>query len=359
MTAKWVEKDKRTLSRYEQLVDEDDEVQALSVLAEAVRENALPELLVTFKAALAAFPDSEAAYQSCLKAAEKNDKSGPLQMSLGELAVSLDRAAEAIDHFEKAQELGESGADLYQLWAGASVSIGEVEQGQELFQAALEIAPDRVSEVYSAWGKSLCDAGFTRLASEKLTVAVAADDKAFYPHAYLGVVHLQEDRPSDAKASFERALALLPPGYEGYGAWIVQELAGVIEKLNGAESAAALIVAQAQQGRHSMALLERLRRLQGLTLGPRGKHFLLVVAGEDEHGDYYEECEAFADDEQSAFTFVKAAHAEKERGALAVADCKVIGRPQGSLAGLVEISEKTRVPQFAEAPNDEEDDDER
>lgn len=349
--------DEKVLHRYEELVDEDDEVQALSCLAQALREGALPELVATFKEALATFGDTEVAYQICQKSAESNTQSGLLYSSLGELAIALDRAPEAIDHFEKAQALGESGADLYQLWAGACVSLGEVEHGEELFSTALEIAPDRVSEVYSAWGKALCDAGFTKLAKEKLIVAIAADERAFYPHAYLGVVHLQEANEDLAQPAFQRALELLPGGYETYGAWIVLELSNVMERRDGKEAAMGMICEQMQKGRRSMALLERLRRLQNLTLGPGSKHFILVVAGEDAKGDYYEECEVDADSESAALDFVKAIHPGNEAANLVIADAKVAGKAQGTLAGIVDLSDKTRVPAWNEPRPDEEDDD--
>src|ERR1700735_2487876 len=100
-TASGLENDERVLQRYEELVDDDDEVQALSCLAQAVRDGALPELNATFKEALSTFGDTDVAYHVCQKASETNTQSGLLFLSLGELAVALDRAPEAIDNFEK------------------------------------------------------------------------------------------------------------------------------------------------------------------------------------------------------------------------------------------------------------------
>jgi hypothetical protein len=113
-----------------------------------------------------------------------------------------------------------------------------------------------------------------------------------------------------------------------------------------------------KNGRRSLALFERLRRLSGLTLGPRGKRFVLVCAGEDRDGDYYEECEVEADNEEGALGFVRAVHTEEEATHLVIADVKVTGKAQGPFAGVIDISDKTRVPEFQEQDAIDDDDEE-
>jgi tetratricopeptide (TPR) repeat protein len=220
--------DEQTLQLFEQLVNEDQDEQALKLLAEAVTATSHPELRSTLKEALSNVGDIERAYDICLQSAQKNQASGPLLFQLGELAVALDKAAEACAHFHDAQLAGEETVDLYQLWGASELSLGNLDEATTLFQTALELAPDRVSEVYSAWGKAYCDAGHPQQAHEKLSVSIAADATAFYPHAYMGVVALQLGKPAEAEQAFKKALELIPDGHEAYAAWIVQELATVI-----------------------------------------------------------------------------------------------------------------------------------
>lgn len=340
--------DEQTLQLFEQLVNDDQDEQALKVLAEAVTGASHPELRNTLKEALANVGDIDRAYEICLQCSEKNKDSGPLLFQLGELAVALDKTAEACEHFQHAQQAGEETVDLYQLWGASELALGNVEEGSALFQTALELAPDRVSEVYSAWGKALCDAGHPKDAHEKLSVSIAADATAFYPHAYMGVVALQLGKPDEAERAFKKALALIPGDHEAYAAWIVQELATVVETLHGGPAAADTVLGALKAGRRSLALFERLRRLTGLTVGPRAKRFVLVVAGEDHEGDYYEECEVDADNEEAALGFVRAVHGESEAEKLVIADAKVTGKAQSSFAGVVDISDKTRVPEFSQ-----------
>src|SRR5262245_32557669 len=115
--------DEQTLALYEQLVNDDDDERALSTLAESVTADSLPELKAALREALGNVGDLERAYALCTEAVKKNPRSGPLQMQLGELAVALDQSAEAAAHFEKAQELGEESADLYQLWGACEVAL--------------------------------------------------------------------------------------------------------------------------------------------------------------------------------------------------------------------------------------------
>jgi tetratricopeptide (TPR) repeat protein len=214
--------------------------------------------------------------------------------------------------------------------------------------------------VYSAWGKAFCDAGHPKDAFEKLSVSIAADPSAFYPHAYMGVVSLQLGKPEDAESMFKKALELIPSGHEAYAAWVVQELAAVVETRHGVPVAAETVMQALKQGRRSLALFERFRRLTGLTLGPRGKRFVLVLAGEDDEGDYYEECEVDADNEEAALGFLRAVHSDEEAPRLVIADLKVTGRAQGPFSGVIDISDKTRVPEWAEegAADDDDNNDE-
>ncbi len=350
-------RDERTLELFEQLTNDDQDERALALLAESVRGDSHPELRAALRESLSAVGDPERAYELCLGALEQNPKSGPLLFQLGELAVALDKSEEGAKHFGDAQSAGEENPDLYQLWGACEIALGREAHAEELFNTALELAPDRVSEVYSAWGKALCDAGHSAQAQEKLAVAIAADGQAFYPHAYMGVVELQLGHPELAESAFRRALSLVPDGHDAYAAWIVQELAAVIEGRHGGAAAAHAIIDHVRAGRRSLQLLERLRRLQGITPGPRSKRFVLVVAGEDGEGDYYEECEVEADNEEAALGFVRSLHKDDEAAKLVVADLRTTGAAQGPFCGVIDISEKTRVPtDFAGAPSDDDDD---
>ncbi|MCC6809202.1 MAG: tetratricopeptide repeat protein [Deltaproteobacteria bacterium] len=350
--------DEQTLQLFEQLCNDDQDEQALRLLAEAVTGVSHPELRATLKEALSNVGDIDRAYEICLSSAQKNQGSGPLLFQLGELAVALDKTAEACAHFKDAQQAGEETVDLYQLWGASELALGNIAEAGTLFQTALELAPDRVSEVYSAWGKAYCDAGHPKEAHEKLSVSIAADAGAFYPHAYMGVVALQLGKPDEAEPAFRKALSLIPAGHEAYAAWIVQELAAVVETRHGGAAAAETVMQALKSGRRSLALFERLRRLTGLTVGPRGKRFVLVVAGEDAEGDYYEECEVDADNEEGALGFVRAVHEEAEAEHLVVADLKVTGKAGGPFAGVVDISDKTRVPEILQEGAADDDDDE-
>jgi tetratricopeptide (TPR) repeat protein len=352
--------DEQTLKLFEQLVNNDQDEQALKLLAESVTTDSHPELRATLKEALGNIGDIDRAYDVCLDALKKNGKSGPLLFQLGELAVALDKTEEACTHFKDAQAAGEETVDLYQLWGASELALGNLEAAGELFQTALELAPERVSEVYSAWGKAFCDAGHPKDAFEKLSVSIAADPSAFYPHAYMGVVSLQLGKPEDAESMFKKALELIPSGHEAYAAWVVQELAAVVETRHGVPVAAETVMQALKQGRRSLALFERFRRLTGLTLGPRGKRFVLVLAGEDDEGDYYEECEVDADNEEAALGFLRAVHSDEEAPRLVIADLKVTGRAQGPFSGVIDISDKTRVPEWAEegAADDDDNNDE-
>lgn len=347
--------DEQVLARFEKLIDDQDEVAALECLASAIHQDSHPDLDETFADCLNQFPDTDNAFAVLQRCSQKNTESAPLFVALGELAVALDHPADALLAFERAETLGAATAEMYQLWGASVIALGDPLRGEPLFETALELAPDEVSDTYSAWGKALCDAGHTRAAKEKLKVAIAADNRAFYPHAYLGVAHLQDAnneadeqlrRPFEeqAVAAFKRALDLLPTGHDAYASWIVLELANVIERVEGPKPTEALIADQLRRGRYSPQLFEKINKIRTLPLGASAKHFVLIIAGEDGGGDFYLEAEVNADDEDSALQLVKAIFPSGEADSLVVADSKVAGRPTIAYAGVTELSDKTRVP---------------
>lgn len=347
--------DEQVLQRFEKLLDDRDEVGALECLALAVHQDSHPDLDDAFATCLTQYSDTDNAYALLQRCTEKNTQSAPLCVALGELAVALDKPADALLAFERAEALGAASAEMYQLWAASVIALGDPKGAEVLFETALELEPDAVSDTYSAWGKALCDAGHTRAAKDKLKVAIAADARAFYPHAYLGVAHLQDAnnetddgkrRPFEEQAivAFRRALELLPVGHDAYASWIVLELSTAIERVEGAAATLQLLNEQLRKGRYSPQLFEKLNKLRMAPLAPKARHIILIIAGEDGSGDFYLEAEVNADDEDKALALVKDLFPSAEADSLVVADVKIGGRPTLPYAGVTELSDKTRVP---------------
>jgi protein O-mannosyl-transferase len=136
--------------------------------------------------------------------------------------------------------------------AGIYGQLGDYDRALSLCSQVLQTEPDLYSALYNCGNINLM-AGHYTAAEKLLTLAVRQAPQEAAPSYFLGRVFLQTNRPSEAEASFRKAVALDPNVYD-YHYWYAQVLttrgdipdarrellAAIAVKSDGAEAKAAL-----------------------------------------------------------------------------------------------------------------------
>lgn len=157
---------------------------------------------------LGQFAEAESAYRKAL-----HMQPGRIELlsGLGNVLAGLGQADEAIEVLERAKLSQADYADVYTGLGAAWLSKGEFEKALTHFQQRLELTPGfSLGKVHQ--GVALRGLGRTEEAEASFSDALASGDASTMPLAWnmMGTVRVEEGKPEEALACYERALELNP-----------------------------------------------------------------------------------------------------------------------------------------------------
>jgi|GEM_PF-5826638 len=259
---------------------------------------------------------------------------------LGEHALLKNDNVQATYYLNRALAAGEYHADLFICLATIDVASKNLKQAEERLMTALELAADRVCEIYSTWGKLLLEHDFDEQAQDKLRIAIVSQPDHFYPYACLGCYYAKQNQAAHARHYFELALQRTAHDHLSYTVWILEEWIKIANQDIESMACMEFLLRYIRQGYYSLFLLEQLRQLKALQIAPWAKRYVLKVAHPSSHEQGHLVVYEFivdANDELSAYDFAQHTLPSDVYDSLLLLDTRIEGKAQSTYAGVVDI----------------------